>query len=229
MKQKNIFTDRDGNRRVLDRQVHFDERSRQFNIRDILPSQKPRSYTWASDQVLDQGHVGACVGFAWTGEMIAKPVPIKGLDDRTALALYGAAKLLDDDPNNDQGQDTGTTTLAGAKAVKALGHMSEYRWAFSPEDAILAIGHHGPGVMGINWHEDMFYPNHEGLITATGNVVGGHDILVRGVNVAKKLVRVRNSWGADWGVGGDAFISFDDFAKLLNDDGDFCVPVTRKK
>jgi hypothetical protein len=213
---------------LLDRKIQFDERSRAYNVVDILPTTKLRSFTWACDTHLNQGDIGACVGFSWTGELIANPVPIKGLSDRTALALYAAAQKLDDDPSNDNGQDTGTSVLAGAKAVKALGYMPEYRWAFNLEDALQAISYHGPGVAGVNWHEDMFKPDAYGIVHPTGAVAGGHAILVNGVNTRLRLVRLHNSWGPDWGDHGDCFMRFEDFGLLLKDQGEFCVPVQRR-
>lgn len=212
--------------RRLDRVVQFDEKSRAYPIRALVENKTPRSYTWQCAQVLDQGEDGACVGFSWSHELIAKPVPVKGLDDRTALALYHAAQGLDEWPGSDY---DGTSVLGGAKAVKALGHMTEYRWAFGIDDLILALGHHGPGVLGINWLQNMFDPDPKtGLLNVSGDVAGGHAILVNGVDVKRELVRVHNSWGANWAKQGEAFIKFADLQNLLKNDGEFCIPVVRK-
>jgi hypothetical protein len=221
------------NDKRLDRIVHYDERSKNYPIRTLVADQKLRSYTWALNTRLDQGQDGACVGFSWSHELAARPVVIQGVTNSTALNTYYQAQQLDEWPGGAYPGASpfyeGTSVLAGAKAIQQQGKMAEYRWAFSLEDALLAIGHHGPGILGCNWTEDMFYPDKNGLVHVTGNVAGGHAILVRGVNIKNKLVRLANSWGTDWGVGGDCFVSFDDFEKLLNNDGEFCIPVKRMK
>lgn len=217
----------------LDRKVFYDERSKQYPIRSLVAEQKPRSYTWSLKTRLDQGNEGACVGFSWSQEMAASPVVVSGITNATARQLYFSAQQLDSDPGGEYpGADPkyeGTEVIAGAKAVQALGKMTEYRWAFNLNDVILAIGHQGPGVLGTYWYNDMFEPDAKGFVKPTGEIAGGHAILVRGVNVSKKYFTLANSWGSSWGKGGDCYVSFDDFEKLLLTDGEFCIPVGRKK
>jgi hypothetical protein len=111
--------------------------------------------------------------------------------------------------------------------VQEAGYINEYRWAFSLDDALLAIGYQGPGILGTNWYEGCMKPDAKGFIRPTGRIVGGHAIVVRGVNVKNKTVRLSNSWGKSWGVEGDCFMTFDDFATMLRNDGEFCIPVSR--
>lgn len=211
--------------RRLDRIVQFDEQSRSFPIRTLVADKKPRSYTWAIRTTLDQGTEGACVGFSWAHELASRPVIIDGIKERDGLAIYQEARTLDEWPGEDY---DGTSVLAGAKAVIATGYMKEYRWGFGLQDLILAVGYAGPGVLGTNWYEGMFEPDAKGFIHPTGRLVGGHAILIRGVNVTKKYVTLHNSWGSDWGKNGDCYLSFDDLDKLLHEQGEFCIPVGRK-
>lgn len=221
------------NDKRLDRLVSFDERSKNFPIRTLVADKKPRSYTWRLNTRLDQGSDGACVGFSWSHEMAARPVEIQGITNSTALSTYYQAQQLDEWPGGSYpGADPfyeGSSVLAGAKAVQAQGHMTEYRWAFNLNDVILALGYQGPGVLGLNWTEDMFNPDKDGFVKPTGAVAGGHAILVRAVNIKKKYVTLANSWGTSWGKGGDCYVTFDDLEKILADDGEFCIPVVRKK
>lgn len=211
--------------RVFDRRIQFDNRSRNFPIRMALPSvAPPRSYTWSCPIWLDQGSEGACVGFSVAQEAAARPVSVKNVTTDTAQWVYRRAQELDIWPGQDY---DGTSVIAGIKAGKELGWYQEYRWAFGLNDLILALGYKGPAVLGINWYEGMFDTDARGLVHVTGSIVGGHAILATGVSVKKKLVRLHNSWGQDWGLGGDCYISFDDLNRLLHEEGEACIPVKR--
>lgn len=217
----------------LDRLVHFDERSKAFPIRELIGDKQPRSYTWRLNTRLDQGSDGACVGFSWSHELAARPVEVPNITNATALQTYYRAQQLDEwEGGAYPGASPfyeGTSVLAGAKAVQETGHMKEYRWAFSLNDALLAIGYQGPGILGTWWYSDMFEPDEKGFVKPTGSRVGGHAIIVRGISVKGRYVRLSNSWGTNWGVGGDCFVTFEDFEKLLMDEGEFCIPVGRTK
>lgn len=217
----------------LGRIQQFDERSRAFPIRTLLEAKRPRSYTWACSTTLDQGTEGACVGFSWAHELIARPVVVSGIDATTATGFYHAAQGLDPwDGGAYPGADPfyeGTSVLAGAKAVQNAGYISEYRWAFGLDDVLLTLGYKGPVVLGIEWHEDMFDPDADGLLHVSGGIAGGHAILANGVSLSRRLVRLHNSWGADWGRNGEAYIGFDDLAQLLADGGEACVPMKRRR
>lgn len=209
--------------RTLDRREQFDERSRSFDARALLDTSEPRSYTWGCPAWLDQGREGACVGFAWAHEHAARPY-VRPADTALAQALYREAQRLDPWPGEDY---SGTSVLAGAKAAQARGHLSEYRWAFTLADALAVVSRHGPAVAGVNWWTGMFTPDAEGFIRPTGQVAGGHAILVRGVNVRRRTITLRNSWGRSWGRDGDCYLTWDDFGTLLADGGELCVPVRR--
>jgi hypothetical protein len=209
----------------LDRVAQFDVDSRKYPIRELVGPRKLRSYTWGVSKTLDQGSEGACVGFAWAHELIAKPKPLLKLDAAYARNLYKAAQENDEWPGMEY---EGTSVLAGAKVIKMTGYMPEYRWAFGLQDLLLAVGYAGPGVAGLNWYEGMLEPDDKGFISPTGRIRGGHAIMIHSVNVKGEYVKVHNSWGEDWGVKGDAKLSFKDLERLLAEDGEFCVPVVRK-
>lgn len=209
--------------RTLDRRVHFDPRSRAYPIRALLDTTQPRSYSWRCDTWLNQGREGACVGYAWAHEAAARPV-VRAVTDTTAQGVYRRARQLDPWPGEDY---DGTSVLAGAKAAREAGFLTEYRWAFGLTDVLAAISRRGPVIFGVNWHEGMWDTDAAGFIHADGPVVGGHAILGTGVNVRARTVTLHNSWGRGWGRAGKALISWDDLGWLLADDGECCVPVTR--
>jgi len=218
---------------VLDRRIQFDERSRAYPIRALLPPKPLRGWTWRGGPVLDQGEEGACVGFAWAGEAGASPVRVPGITDAVALAIYQQARTLDEWPGEDY---DGTSVLGGAKAMQARHWLREYRWGFSIDDVLDALAWHGPIVVGTNWRDAMYDPRPSGLVDVSGPVVGGHAWLLRGLSLHPRLpgetltepvVRARNSWGPSYGAGGDLFIRVADLAGLLDDQGEACVPVLR--
>jgi len=218
---------------------NFDERSKNYPIRAAIPERpKRRTKLWRNGIILDQGREGACVGFGWTAEALSTPVAV----DLTRLlaeapdkpqdfahALYKRAKVLDDWEGEDY---EGTSVLAGAKAMKELGLIKEYRWCFKIEDVIDALLTKGPVVLGIYWYDGM-YKAKDGVLKVTGEIVGGHCITAVGFKLAKDSatgedsVVLQNSWGYSWGTWGLAEITVSDLKKLLDNDGEACVPVKR--
>lgn len=214
-------------RKGLGRLPAFDERSRAFGVLAI-EDRPPRSYTWAaSPNVLDQGTEGACVGFSWAGELGARPVVI-AVDDARGRQLYAAAQIID--RSEGRWWPEGASVLAGAKAVRAAGHMDEYRWCFGADELATGVSWAGPAVIGIPWHRSMYAPDRSGYLRPDGDVVGGHAILVRGYNVRARRFLLRNSWSASWGpLRGDCYLSHADMAALLADAGECCLPIRRAK
>jgi hypothetical protein len=210
----------------LDRIPQFDERSRQFPIRALIGDVALKPKRWTCLPRIDQGQEGSCVGHGWAHELAAEPVRVPGVTHATALAIYHRAQQLDEWPGE---QYEGTSVLAGAKAVQEQGHMAEYRWAFGVDDVLATLSAHGPVVIGVDWMRGMMHTDANGYIVPTGEVVGGHCTLLRGlIRERGRWVCVgRNSWGRDWGLAGDFKLAADDLDTLLKNAGEACVPVTR--
>ena len=205
----------------LGRLPQFDPRSVAWPIRTLLPERPRRSYTWRVGVNLDQGQQPACVGFGWAHELAARPVVVPGVTDDLGRSIYHWCKAIDV-----FGPDVeGTSVLAGAQVVRALGHISEYRWANGELELALTVGYRGPVVIGVDWWTGMMDPGHDGYLAMTGQVEGGHCVLVHGYSVKSDSYRIMNSWGAGWGVGGGALIRRVDMVRLLADGGEACVPV----
>jgi len=211
--------------RKFGRIASFDEESKRFSIRSLIPAKaKPRSYTWSCGVNLDQGSEGSCCGFSVAQEAAARPVVVSGITNEIALELYNRAKQLDEFEGEDY---DGSSVLAAIKAGAEKGWYPEYRWAFSEADLALAIGHHGPAVLGINWFEGMNEPDEQGMIYVTGRCLGGHAILCNGYDFPHRLYRLHQSWGLPFGINGECFIRAEDMSRLLRQDGEACVPVVR--
>ena len=242
--------------RTFNRIPFFDPHSRNYNVRAIADKTRPRNYTWPVFSNLDQKDEGYCVGFSWEQEAAAKPVVMASASNAGARALFKLARTkYDQRPLDGDDTDDGTYVLAGAKASQELGRIGEYRWAFTVLDALVAISRTGPAVLGVTWYGGMMDTDENGWIHADGAYFGGHAILARGVKIVWKAgtkiwnklssswwdfvdldesyLVLHNSWGAGWGGTehgpGTAKLSVRDFAKLMADDGECCVPVTRFK
>jgi len=159
-------------------------------------------------------------------ERIARPVEVLTITHYDAVNYYRDAQLIDEWPGNDY---EGTSVLAGAKVMKSRGYISGYEWAFNLRQTLVGISYRGPAVLGLNWYEGMSQPDKNGIIKPTGRLAGGHCILATGYNLKTRLVRLHNSWGRGWGVGGDCFIFDTDLGKLLDAGGECCLPFGRKK
>lgn len=220
----------------LGRIPQFDQRSRSFPMRAAIDATgkryRKRSYTWSVGQHLDQGAHPACVGYAWTHELIARPAVVnQGAD--FAYWVYRVAQKYDAWAGE---RYEGTSVLAGAKVIQqkppampeGRDLIGEYRWVFGDlDDLVKTLGYFGPCIFGTNWTANMMEPDADGFIHATGEVYGGHAYLVKGVDVAGRRFLVHNSWGTGWGMGGDAWLAWDDALALLHDDGECCVPMRR--
>ena len=57
------------------------------------------------------------------------------------------------------------------------------------------------------------YPNQK-----AEQVVGGHAMVAKGYRLKDEKIRIRNSWGSDWGLAGDCWV---DFQWLLDFGSDF--------
>ncbi|MFE2712206.1 hypothetical protein ACFXKI_09510 [Streptomyces mirabilis] len=220
----------------LGRHVEHDERSRAYALSDdLLPgSYKTITHT-INAPVLNQGNVGACTGFGTeacvSGDPFyatipttvkARPTANADTDNQQALALYSTATSLDNIRGTYPPDDTGSTGLAAAKAAAKAGLISGYQHALSLDAALKALGLVDV-ITGVNWYEGFDNPDANGKVTISGSVRGGHEFCVYGIDATKKLVWARNSWGADWGINGCFAFSWDDWGRLLDEQGDVTV------
>jgi len=219
----------------LARLVQFDERSRNHPIMAAVGTKKkPRSYSWSCAQHLDQGSEGACVGFSMTHELIARPAEVQHLSAPFAREqVYWEAQRIDEwEGGSYPGASPtyeGTSVLAGIKVLQKMGYIEGYKWAFGLNDLVMAVGYCGPAVLGVPWYEGMFDPWACGHLHVQGELMGGHAILCNGVNVKDRTFTLHNSWGAAWGNGGDAKVSWDEMDRLLHEQGEAVIPMGRKK
>jgi hypothetical protein len=220
----------------LGRHYLHDSRSAFYEYPGDMLARTLADQLWARQiPILDQGNVGSCTGNAEVGLLGAAPfyAPLaaagKVLNENTALALYSAAEVIDGDgpyPPNDNGS-TGTSVMKAATANKLI---SGYQHATSVTAMAQAL-QAGPVITGVSWYDSFDTPDSSGLvaIAKSAQVRGGHEFVIRGVDIDRKLFHADNSWGTSWGVKGSFQFSWDTMATLLGQEGDctIAVPLTQ--
>lgn len=212
---------------MLGRHVEHDDRSKNFPV-ETGSQQALRSVTWPRRSVIfDQGEIGSCTGNAITGAEATDSINRRGtsgLIEWNALDMYERITRSDRIPGSYPPDDTGSTGLAACKTAKARGWISSYRHAFSLHAMLHAL-QTGPAIVGMAWLTGCDTPNSNGLISYTGDVRGGHEILCRGVDIENHWLYFDNSWGSDWGMQGSFAMTFPDFEMAMADSGDMTVPL----
>jgi hypothetical protein len=215
--------------RIFDQQTKHDPRSLDYPVRELFKPVPVTSKFWSPGAVLDQGQEGACVGHGIAADLSASPVRVRGVDHPYAQSIYMDARKIDGIPDS---SGEGTSVNAGMKIAVERGFYTSYHWAFSLDDVIQSLLQVGPVVIGINWYAGM-YEAPDGVVSVSGECVGGHCILLTGY--AKRYGRLgevfrwRNSWGPGYGRNGNAYIKADDLGRLLIDEkGEAAIPVGRK-
>ena len=210
------------------------------------PSTKRRKYRayWQGDQ----GYTSECTIFTllhWfdmgpishprsRGKFKGFPKPLYSTRE-----LYCRAQTLDPWPGGCRtggGNDyDGTSSLAAMKLGQELGIIQDYSWEYENlENVIRALLCVGPVMIGVNWYEGMELPSpggrvkyneHTAVMTATGNIIGGHQTLIDEIDLNRKgrEFGIFNSWGPEWGVNGRAYVSLETMEFLLKNEGDFCL------
>jgi hypothetical protein len=210
----------------LGRHVEHDERSRKFGLE--APKVVPLDdVIWKRHgRVFDQGELGSCTGNAATGCLMTAPLyrRFHNYGERTAIKVYSRATVLDGFAGSWPPEDTGSSGLAAAAALKERGLIREYRWAFGISEALTAL-QTGPVITGVDWYEGFDHPDSNGRVRLYGQVRGGHEFLVRGYLRDTNEVLCDNSWGDGWGDHGSFRMYVSDWATLLERDGDVTVLV----
>lgn len=233
----------------LGRHVEHDPRSLAY-AHGVLPKSAIKSVSWTRRiPILDQGSLGSCTGNAGTGVLgtdsagrtatgtvlitTAAADASHGLftagehtlDEDFAVALYSLATILDSVSGTYPPDDTGSTGIGVAKALKALGLASGYTHAFSMA-ALNSALQTGPVMIGITWYNSMFDPKGDGQIVVDpkSGVAGGHELELLAFDAVTGEYEVPNSWNETWGHGGYGYFTTSALTSLLAQQGDVTVP-----
>ena len=224
----------------LGRHVEHDPRSLNY-AHGVLPKTAIKSVDWTRRApIFDQGQLGSCTGNAAAGLVGTDSAARTGLttvslpgdvnrwpvDEELAVEVYKLATTLDSIRGTYPPDDTGSSGLGAAKALKKLGIASGYTHAFSL-DALKSALQNGPVMVGTVWLESMFSPTSAGYVTVDRKsaVAGAHEYVISAYDTGANQFRIDNSWGESWGVRGSAWVTESDMQWLLSQQGDVTVPV----
>jgi hypothetical protein len=208
----------------LGRQVVHDPRNRRFAAPRTGVARRSVAHRIYDPRPNPNQPRGNCTGCAEAMMANAKGNRHRStvLDMFDADRIYSRATELDPWPGSWPPQDTGSSGGAAAQAAVDLGLAERYEWYFGLEHTLDGLQHH-PLSVGTWWYEGLFEPDRRTkVVRPTGQKVGGHQYLLRAYDVTSKLNVGQHRLGLRcwWGGYQDAWITVDDFAGLLADDGD---------
>lgn len=209
----------------LRRQVVHDSRSREYAAGERAHWPERASEHASHVDPWDQGKIGSSTMMAACGLLVTDPFFRRGREFTRpdVETLYSEETRLDDAviPGYWPPTDTGSCGLYSLKLLKRKGWIDEYRTCFGLQATVGTLAS-APVILGVRWYESMSDPDAAGLITISpgSGVAGGHHVLAVGQDPDTRRVKLRNSWGTDWGVGGYAYLGWDDLDRLLTERGD---------
>lgn len=208
-----------GRRKALDR------RDQGYKLRGIIQMGAPiRTAPWHAEPSLDQSNTGipardgegSCTGFGAAHFLAAAP-HMHVVTPQTALQLYDFARRNDEWPGEAYDGSSVRGVLKGMLAAGCI--KGGYLWAWHAETVRDYVQRYGPVITGTDWYAGMLEPDVHGMLTPTGPNEGGHCWLILGYSVTRNAFRMQNSWGLQWGEQGRAWIGYDEYAFLLEQDG----------
>jgi len=181
--------------------------------------------------ILNQGRLGSCTGNALTGWLGTRPFADTVMTDRLALLnedyavrRYSRGTEVDAVSGQYPPTDTGSTGNGVCKAARLDGIIPGYGWAFTTTALIKTLLRQ-PVIVGVPWYERMFDPTNVGEVLIGGQVVGGHEFLIRGYDPAGGgMLSCDNSWDTTWGLRGSFLLSVATWNQLRRQRADVTVP-----
>jgi hypothetical protein len=211
----------------------FDARDNKYLIANspfYSTSKTKRIQYWDDEQWWgNQGNTSECVAYSWIHWLEDGPVyqPTSPQPILNPNTVYKAAQKIDEWPGENY---NGTSIRAGAKILQQQGFIQNYYWTRDVNVLANTILNTGPVVVGTYWYSNMMRPNlRTGLMSATGRILGAHAYVINGVDLNRRLFRIKNSWGRKWGLNGRAFISFTDMSRLMRMQGEVCLAIEKIK
>jgi hypothetical protein len=208
-----------------------DPQNLKYNAARKLTTLNPVRWDSDAQPVLDQGELGACTTFT-VDDILNTPMFMRNrkrvvrsgfLDNNMALSLYHDATVLDGFKGTYPPVDTGSTGAAAARAAKRRGFWDYYGYTRSFV-SFLANLQKQPVMVGTLWTDGMTDPDRNGIVSITGDLVGGHEWMACRYDPRRRLVCGLNHWSKDWGLKGRFWVPVDEMEWLIKEGGDVVVP-----
>lgn len=209
----------------LGRHVAHDEASRNFPVRALFSDPAPDIKDVRHKRsvlIYDQGQLGSCTLNAALGCVSTRPFTRHFRSQKIIKKYYSETTKIDPYDGSWPPDDTGSDGNSAAKTLRNHNLISEWRHCFGINDVLIAL-QTTPVITGTNWYADMFHPAGNGLVKPGGGVAGGHEWCLIGIDTTNAQLIAANSWGTRWGDRGYFRISYDDYDRLLHEDGDATV------
>lgn len=188
----------------------------------------------------DQGSEGACVGFG-SSQMMS----ILNKHRYDARWLWEQAKVYDEWPDTNPGDNNGTSVRAGMDVLRQVGHVrilrgkdnpasliegiQENRWATQVDEVRGSISQGVPVALGINWYAGFDHPSRSALldywVNIAGSIRGGHCVCIIGASDRRQAVCITNNWGESYPR--KVWISYSNLQRLLSEDGEATLVTDR--
>lgn len=200
----------------------------------------------------DQGQQGSCVGFGTSmmmsivNEQQARTISEKPYTHKyDPFWLWNNAKMIDEWPDTNPGDDNGTSVRAACDILRTKGHVrikgtkdfpvdlnegiSTNRWATTVDEIRTAISMGIPLSMGVNWYSNFDDPKKKGREYwigegDLGEIRGGHCVCLYGASDKRKAFKIKNSWGKLYP---EVWIPYDTVKRLISEDGEFALITDR--
>jgi hypothetical protein len=198
---------------------------RDYNLTDFMPKGilkisaiTERNWEFLAEP-LSQGSTNHCVGLSMANFGINLPIQ-DFYTNEIGHQFYYMCKELDGEPK----AENGSYVRTAAKVLKNIGRINAY--AFAPDISIIKwwLLNRGPLIIGTIWSDTMFTPNSDNIIEIGGTIVGGHAYLINEWT-KDNYIGIQNSWGAEWGNNGKAYISSANFDKIFRYGGEAMTAV----
>lgn len=117
---------------------------------------------------------------------------------------------------------------SGSRTFKVAGYQTTggFWGGGSVEDVLKALTQ-GPVMTTMRVFGDFMTYSSGIYKHVTGEMLGGHAISIVGFDRAKRAWLIRNSWGKEWGMGGFAWVSWDDTSGVGSETWSFDIASTQ--
>ncbi len=145
---------------------------------------------------------GASCATGWMPEDAASFLQSTGVPDEACMPYVSGSTGADVSCNQKCGD-------SDARSLKIAGYSTPSSYGGSV-DAVKAALKNGPLVTTLEVYSDFITYSSGVYQHVTDDIVGGHAVSLVGFDDSKRAWLIRNSWGAEWGENGFAWISWDD-------------------